>query len=145
MDAGFDQIRNDIEIMQGNIILGQDALGDAIAENGESIGEMREELAEMKNILLENQDMLQEMLNGYTQDKQSLIGLDQDHEKVYNDFKGRQCPDGCWPPGTVYGEEPQFKPAACGCGNRDDGRRGCKNAPSPPACRTQRGRRSTWS
>lgn len=36
--------------------------------------------------------------------------------KVRNDFKGRQCSDGCWPPGTTYGEEPQFKPATCGCG-----------------------------
>jgi len=35
---------------------------------------------------------------------------------VRKDFKGRQCPDGCWPPGTVYGEEPDnFKAATCGC------------------------------
>jgi hypothetical protein len=36
--------------------------------------------------------------------------------KVRNDFKGRECEDGCWPPGTVYGEEPEFKAAQCGCG-----------------------------
>jgi hypothetical protein len=36
--------------------------------------------------------------------------------KVRDDFKGRQCADGCWPPGTVYGEEAAFHPATCGCG-----------------------------
>merc|ERR1719379_1386031 len=37
--------------------------------------------------------------------------------KVRDDFKnGRWCEDGCWPPGTVYGEEQQFLPATCGCG-----------------------------
>eukprot|EP00933_Yihiella_yeosuensis_P058692 TRINITY_DN5933_c0_g1_i2.p1 TRINITY_DN5933_c0_g1~~TRINITY_DN5933_c0_g1_i2.p1 ORF type:complete len:2461 (-),score=532.25 TRINITY_DN5933_c0_g1_i2:137-6556(-) len=32
-----------------------------------------------------------------------------------NDFKKRQCKTGCWPPGTVWGEEAEFKPSDCGC------------------------------
>ena len=93
MQDGFDQIREDIEVMEGNILLGQDALGDAIEENGDAIEDMSEELTEMKNILLENQDMLQEMLNSYTQDKQALIGLDQTNGEVFKDFKPK--PDEC--------------------------------------------------
>ena len=93
MDDGFTAIRDDIEIMEGNILLGQDALGDSIEENGEAIGDMAVELAEMKNILLENQDLLEGMLNGYTQDKQQLIGLEQTQADVYADFKPKsdQC------------------------------------------------------
>eukprot|EP00928_Gymnodinium_smaydae_P052825 TRINITY_DN3697_c0_g1_i4.p1 TRINITY_DN3697_c0_g1~~TRINITY_DN3697_c0_g1_i4.p1 ORF type:complete len:2404 (-),score=413.62 TRINITY_DN3697_c0_g1_i4:118-7329(-) len=32
-----------------------------------------------------------------------------------NDFKNRQCNTGCWPPGTVWGEEAEFRPSDCGC------------------------------
>lgn len=35
--------------------------------------------------------------------------------RVRKDFKARICADGCWPPGTVWGEEPDFYEATCGC------------------------------
>jgi len=34
-----------------------------------------------------------------------------------DDFKGRSCNTGCWPPGTVWGEEAEFRPSDCGCPN----------------------------
>jgi len=34
---------------------------------------------------------------------------------VRGDFKKRACTDGCWPPGTVYGEENDFYESQCGC------------------------------
>ncbi|CAE8731911.1 unnamed protein product [Polarella glacialis] len=30
------------------------------------------------------------------------------------DFSERQCPTGCWPPGTVWGEEAQLEQSSCG-------------------------------
>jgi hypothetical protein len=31
------------------------------------------------------------------------------------DFKKRKCDTGCWPPGTVWGEEAEFRASDCGC------------------------------
>jgi len=35
--------------------------------------------------------------------------------RARKDFKNRICKDGCWPPGTVWGEEAQFYESTCGC------------------------------
>merc|ERR1719281_2008446 len=35
--------------------------------------------------------------------------------KARKDFKERECTDGCWPPGTVWGEEAEFHESGCGC------------------------------
>jgi len=35
--------------------------------------------------------------------------------RARSDFKKRICTDGCWPPGTVWGEEAEFYESTCGC------------------------------
>jgi hypothetical protein len=37
--------------------------------------------------------------------------------EVRDDFTKRICDDGCWPPGTVYGQDAAFAQASCGSGS----------------------------
>lgn len=96
LEVGFAQVSDDMDAMQNNILLGQKALKDAIAANGEAMAAMSTQLDEMKNIMLENKDMLESMLNGYTQDKKLLMGLESTQEEVYSDYKPHESgPEKC--------------------------------------------------